>query len=141
VGAVAGDAVVERLAQLALFADLSWPQLEAITHAFDEQVFAPDQRVLRRGLAGSGFYIVIEGSAVVEVDGRERRRLGQGEFFGEISALTGELPTADVRATSLLRCLVVPGLQVEGFLLEHPRVLLRILQAEARRLRDADRWE
>jgi CRP-like cAMP-binding protein len=138
---VNGDGVVERLAQLALFADLSWPQLEAITHLFEELVFAPEQRVLRRGLGGSGFYIVIEGSAVVEVDGNERRKLGQGDFFGEISALTGEPPSADVRATSLLRCLVVPGLQVEQFLLDHPPVLLRILQAEARRLRDADRWE
>jgi CPA1 family monovalent cation:H+ antiporter len=138
---VVGDAVAERLAQLALFADLRWPQLEAITHLFEEEVFAPDQRVLRRGLGGSGFYVVIEGTAVVEVEGRERRRLGQGDFFGEISVLTGEPPSADVRATSLLRCLVVPGLQVEEFLLGHPQVLLRILQAEARRLRDADRWE
>lgn len=138
---MAGDAVVERLAQLALFADLSWPQLEAISHLFDEQVFAADQRVLRRGLGEGGLYIVIEGAAVVEVEGRERRTLGQGDFFGEISALTGEPPSADVRATTLLRCLVVPGGEVEDFLLGHPRVLLRVLHAEARRLRDADRWE
>ena len=135
------DAVVERLAQLALFADLSSPQLEAIIHLFEEQNFAAEQRVLRRGLGGSGLYIIIEGTAVVEGDGREPRKLGQGDFFGEISALTGEPPSADVRATSLLRCVVVPGLQVEQFLLDHPRVLLRILRAEARRLRDANRWE
>jgi CRP-like cAMP-binding protein len=139
---MARTAVVERLAQLTLFADLSWPQLEAIIHVFDEQVFAPEQRVLRRGLSGSGgLYIVIEGEAMVEVDGRDRRRLGQGDFFGEISALTGEPPSADVRATTLLRCLVVPSDEVERFLLDHPKVLLRVLQAEARRLRDADRWE
>jgi CRP-like cAMP-binding protein len=138
---VTESAVVERLAQLALFADLRWPQLEAITHLFDEEVFAAGQRVLRRGLGGSALYVVIEGTAVVEVDGRERRKLGQGDFFGEISVLSGEPPSADVRATSLLRCLVVPGLQVEQFLLDHPQVLLRVLQAEARRLRDADRWE
>ena len=136
-----GAAIVERLAQLTLFADLTWPELEAVTHLFDEQAFAPEQRVLRRGLGGSAFYIVIEGSAVVEVDGHERRKLAQGDFFGEISALTGQAPSADVRATSLLRCLVIPGGEVERFLLDHPRVLLRILHAEARRLRDADRWE
>jgi CRP/FNR family cyclic AMP-dependent transcriptional regulator len=135
------NVVVERLAQLALFADLTWPELEAVAHLFEEETFAPDQRVLRRGLDGSGFFIVIEGEAVVEVDGRTRRRLGQGEFFGEISALTGEKPSADVRATTLLRCLVIPGAQLSGFLLGHPKVALRVLQAEARRLRDADRWE
>jgi CRP-like cAMP-binding protein len=86
-------------------------------------------------------FIVIEGAAVVEVEGRERRRLGQGDFFGEISALTGEPPSADVRATTLLHCLVIPGGEVEEFLLGHPHVLLRVLHAEARRLRDADRWE
>lgn len=136
-----GVAIAERLAQLTLFADLTWPEIETITHLFDEQVFAPDQRVLRRGLGGSAFYIVMEGSAVVEVDGSERRTLGQGDFFGEISALTGEAPSADVRATTLLRCIVIPGVELERFLLDHPRVLLRILHAEARRLRDADRWE
>jgi CRP-like cAMP-binding protein len=40
----------------------------------------------------------------------------------------------------LLRCLVIPGPEVEAFLLAHPAVMLRMLQAEARRLRDSNRW-
>lgn len=134
-------AVAERLAQLAIFADLRWPELESITHSFDEEVFGPGTRVLRQGLSGSAFYIVLEGDASVLVDGTERRRLGRGDFFGEISALTGEPPSADVRAETLLRCLVVPGPELEPFLLAHPTVMLRMLQAEARRLRDAGRWQ
>ena len=35
--------------------------------------------------------------------------LGRGDFFGEISVLIGEPPSADVLAETLLRCLVVPG--------------------------------
>jgi CPA1 family monovalent cation:H+ antiporter len=134
------DLIVERLAQLALFADLSWPELESVAHAFEEEVFAEGQRVLRQGLGGSAVYVVLEGEAAVFVDGRERRRLGRGDFFGEIAALTGEAPSADVRAETLLRCLVIPGSELERFLLEQPTVMLRMLQAEARRLRDADRW-
>jgi CRP-like cAMP-binding protein len=134
------DGVVERLAQLALFADLRWPELEAVAHTFDEEVFGAGQRVLRQGLSGSAFYVVIEGEASVLVDGAERRRLGRGDFFGEISALTGEFPSADVSAETLLRCLEIPGPQLERFLLDHPTVMLRMLQAEARRLRDSDRW-
>jgi len=132
--------VVDRLAQLALFADLRWPQLEAVAHTFDEAVFAPEQRVLRQGLTGGAFYVILEGEASVVVDGSERARLGRGDHFGEISTLTGEPPTADVRAETLLRCLVVPGQQLEQFLLDHPPVMLRLLQAEARRLRDSNRW-
>ena len=133
--------IAERLGQLALFADLRWPELESVAHAFDEEVFAPEQRVLRQGLTGSAFYVILDGEASVTIDGVERRRLGRGEFFGEISALTGEPPSADVRAETVLRCLVIPGPQLEAFLLERPSVTVRLLQAEARRLRDANRWQ
>ena len=132
--------VVERLAQLALFADLSRPQLEAVAHTLEEQVFAAGHRVLRQGLSGSGLYLILEGEAAVVLDGQERAQLGRGDFFGEISVLTGEPPIADVVATSLLRCLVVPGPDVESFLVERPRVLFRMLQAEARRVRAASTW-
>ena len=32
------------------------------------------------------------------------------------------------------------GTVVEGFLVAHPRVMYRMLQAQARRLRNANRW-
>jgi CRP-like cAMP-binding protein len=137
---MAAPAAVERLAQLAVFADLRWPELEAVAHTFDEEVFAEGQRVLRQGISGGAFYVILEGEAVVLVDGLERARLGRGEFFGEITALLGGVPIADIRAETLLRCLVLPGPQLEGFLLEHPPVMLRMLQAVARRLRDTTRW-
>jgi CRP-like cAMP-binding protein len=131
---------VDRLAQLTLFSDLRWPELEAVAHTFDEEVFAAGQRVLRQGISGGAFYVVLEGEAAVVIDGQERARLGRGEFFGEVSVLTGGVPIADVRAETLLRCLVLPGPQLERFLLEHPAVMLRMLQSVSRRLRDASRW-
>ena len=135
----AGTATLaDALARLALFADLGRPELESVAHTFDEDVFGEGQRVIRQGLEGSGFYLILEGDARVVIDGEERARLGRGEFFGEISLLTGEAPTADVVATTVLRCLVVPGPQLKGFLLEHPTVMLRMLEAEARRLRSAN---
>jgi len=135
-----GPAAAERLAQLTLFSDLRWPELEAVAHTFEEEVFAEGQRVLRQGISGGSFYVILDGEASVLIDGQERARLGRGEFFGEISLLTGGVPIADIRAETLLRCLVLPGPQLEGFLHEHPQVMLRMLQAVARRLRDASRW-
>jgi CRP-like cAMP-binding protein len=135
-----GSAMVERLAQLTLFSDLRWPELEAVAHTFDEEVFAAGQRVLRQGISGGAFYVILEGEAAVVIDGQERARLGRGEFFGELSVLLGGVPIADVRAETLLRCLVLPGPQLEAFLLEHPAVMLRMLQSVSRRLRDASKW-
>jgi CRP-like cAMP-binding protein len=130
--------VVEALAQLTLFADLTRPQLEEVAHTVGEEMFAEGQRVLRQGMRGGGFFIILEGAAQVMIDGEERARLARGDFFGEIAALTGAAPTADVVATTLLRCLTISGPEIEQFLLDHPQVMLRMLKAEARRLRSAN---
>ena len=130
----------ESLARLALFADLSGPQLEALAHSYDEEVFAAGHRVLRQGMSGSGLFVILDGEANVVVDGRHLTRLGRGEFFGEVSSLLGEPPTADVVASTPLRCLVIPGPDVRRFLLANPHVAVRMLEAEARRLSSTLQW-
>lgn len=132
--------LIDAIAGFSLFADLSDPQLEGIVHQFEEVVFGDGERVLRQGLTGSGFHVILDGEAAVVVDGTERARLGRGEFFGEVSIILGESPIADVVATRPLRCLVLPGPRVEPFLIAHPRVMYRMLQVQARRLRAANRW-
>ena len=132
--------LVDTLGRLTLFADFTRPELEAVAHTVDEEMFAAGQRVLRQGLSGSGFFVILEGNATIHVNGEARWTLGPGDFFGETSLLTGGTPTADVVATSLLRCAVVPGPEVEQFLLARPRFLYRLLQAEADRLRNALEW-
>lgn len=133
--------VAERLAQLALFADLSPMQVEAIAHSFEENVFQADERVLRRGLTGGNFYVILAGEARVVAGDQVLRILGRGDFFGEIGALTGETPSADVVAESLLRCLVIPPQELERLLLERPQMMLRLLRMEARRLQTAGEWQ
>jgi len=132
--------LVDNLGRLTLFADFSRPELEALAHTVDEEVFAEGQRVLRQGLSGSAFFVILEGHASIIVHGEERFTVGPGDFFGETSVLTGEAPSADVVAKSLMRCVVVPGPEFEQFLLERPHFLYRLLQAEAQRLRSALEW-
>jgi CRP-like cAMP-binding protein len=133
--------MVERLSRLTLFSDLANPQLEGIAHAFEEELFSEGQRILRQGLSGAGLYVILDGEAAIVIDGEERARLGRGEFFGEVSVLIGEAPTADVVAVAPLRCLVVPEPEAKGFLVSNPQVLYRMLQAEARRLATTLRWQ
>ena len=131
--------LIESLARISLFADLSQPELEAVAHSSEEEVFGEGQRILREGLTGSGLYVVLEGEVIVKRGDLELARLGRGEFFGEISVLLDTTPMADVVAASpQVRCLLVPAPDVESFLLERPQVLYRMLRAEARRLRAAE---
>jgi CRP-like cAMP-binding protein len=134
------DEIVDQIASFALFADLPSPQLERVAHTFEERRYADGERVLRQGMTGSAFHIILEGQANVVIDGQERATLARGEFFGEVSILLGEPPVADVVAVGTLRCLVLGGPQVQAFLLDHPPVMYRMLQAQARRLRIANRW-
>jgi CRP-like cAMP-binding protein len=129
--------LVQSLAGLALFADLGDSDLAAIADPELERSFGEGERVLRRGLSGAGFFVILEGEAAVEIPGHdEPRRLMRGDFFGEVSTLLECKPTANVVARGTLRCLEIPGPQLEAFLLQYPHVTFRMLQTVTRRLRD-----
>src|SRR3954453_10805077 len=134
------EALADALAGFALFAYLSAPQLPPVAGSCEEMAFAEGERVLRQGLTGSGFYVILDGQAEVRIDGTARSTLHRGDFFGEVSILLGEPPTADILALSPLGCLVLGPAAVSPFLLAHPPVMFRMLQAQARRLRNANRW-
>jgi CRP-like cAMP-binding protein len=134
------DEIVDQISSFALFADLQTPQLERVAHTFEERWYAEGERVLRQGLTGSAFHVILEGEATVVIDGTERATLARGDFFGEVSILLGEPPVADIVAKRALRCLVLAGPGVQPFLLDNPPVMYRMLQAQARRLRIANRW-
>ncbi|HMJ81164.1 MAG TPA: cyclic nucleotide-binding domain-containing protein [Candidatus Dormibacteraeota bacterium] len=134
------DELIDELAKLALFADLDEPQLRAVAHIFEEAWYAADTRLLRQGIGGSGFYVILEGEVAVVIDGEERARLTRGDYFGEVAILLGERPVADVVAQGPLRVLHLAGQDLHSFLLTYPRVTYRVLVEQTRRLRNANRW-
>jgi CRP/FNR family transcriptional regulator, cyclic AMP receptor protein len=136
-----GADIVESLGGIPLFADLPRPQLEEIAHTFDEEIVPEGQRVLRQGLSGSNLYVILEGEATVILSGDELARLTRGDFFGEVSVLLGEPPTADVVARTALRLVVIPGPHVRDFLLRHPKVMFQMLRTVTLRLRNTLAWQ
>lgn len=134
------EELADTLSGFAMFADLGSPQLLSVAGLFEETVFPEGERILRQGLTGSGFFVILEGAADVRIDGTTRGTLHRGDFFGEVSILLDEPPTADIVATTTLRCIVLGPAGVKPFLLDYPPVMFRMLQAQARRLRNANRW-
>src|SRR6266513_5062335 len=122
--------VVDILAGFSLFADLTTPELENLVDTFDEQMFSEGERVVRQGLSSASFYVILDGTASIRVDGKDRATLRPGDFFGEISALLGEPPVSDIVAQRQLRCLILPVASLESFLETHPKVMFRLLQGE-----------
>ena len=135
-----GEDLVDTLRRFNLFADLDRAQLEAIADPDSERSFAAGERILRRGMSGTGFYVILEGEATVTLGGDELNRLRQGDFFGEISTLLDEPLTADVTADTPVRVLEIAGPRLEAFLISYPQVMFRMLVTEARRLQEVLAW-
>ena len=135
--AIARGELTDTLAGISLFADVGPAELNSIAHIVEERRYADGERILRQGISGSAFYLILEGEATIRVNGKDYGTLGRGEFFGEISALLGVPPVADIVAMHILRCAIVPGPALEPFMIAHPTVLYRMLKAEARKLQQA----
>ena len=127
-----------QLGRLGIFADLTEAQLRDVAAELDERSFPEGGWVMRQGETGTGLFIVVDGEVGVVVDDEERATLATGSFFGEVSVLLGEPVTADIVVRKPLRCLVIPPQRAEEFLLAYPRVMYRMFQIEARRLRTVD---
>jgi CRP-like cAMP-binding protein len=137
--ALTASQLVDTLAGLTLFADLSRPQIEQVAHKMTEESYPTGQRILRQGFSGTGFYVILDGEVVIKIDGQEVTRLSKGDFFGEMSILLGEPPVADVVATRQLHVLHLGGPELEGFLRDHPPVMFRMLKTLALRLYNTTR--
>ena len=130
---------IELLKKVPLVNSCTRRDLVLIARASDEIDFKPGKVLIKEGAAGREFFVIVDGEARVEADGRELARLQRGDFFGEVAILIGVPAIADVIATRQMRCLVLPGPQLESFLISHPKVMYRMLQAQTRRLRAANR--
>jgi 3-deoxy-7-phosphoheptulonate synthase len=131
---------VTELQSFPLLAGLPLGDLSGIAEAFEELFADEGDRIVAQGARHGGLGLILEGQAALRIDGEERARFGRGEFFGEVSAVLDAPVTGDVVALGPVRYIRLDATDVEPFLHAHPAVCYRLLQAEARRLRDPRRW-
>jgi CRP-like cAMP-binding protein len=130
-------ATLDVLARVPLLAGLDRRSLEQLGREFKDRSFRAGTHVLDEGMTGVGFFIVLDGSATVSVGDREVRRLGPGDWFGEIALLkTDSVRTATVTAETDLRCVGLTVWEFLPFLAEHPDVAGQVLRTMARRIAD-----
>jgi serine/threonine-protein kinase len=112
-----------RLKDLPLFAELSRDELKDVFVLIEETRFPKGERIIERGEAVGGLYVLLEGDAEVLVgDDAEKpiNVVGPGDTLGEISLLRGGAGTARVVALDDVRALFLPQARLEEYLLRHP---------------------
>ncbi len=132
------DAIeMQALRSTPFFSGLSDDDLEAILRVGHPATFEPGQTIVAEGDPGDAMYIVVEGTAEVDVGGRYHK-LGGGSFFGEMALIGATKRMASVKAAEPVNALRIGADDFRSFVLEHPQVALTMMQALVERLREVE---
>jgi CRP/FNR family cyclic AMP-dependent transcriptional regulator len=130
---VASEAV-DLIARVPLFQGLEKKELEDVARTVHERTFNPGDTVAQEGQGGVGFFVIKDGEAKVTIAGEEVRRLGAGDYFGEIALITEGARTATVTAESELRCYGLTPWEFRPLVQSNASIAWKILQALAKQV-------
>jgi CRP-like cAMP-binding protein len=119
------------------FSGLPPEDIDGIIQVGQPVSFAAGDAIVSEGEQGDGMYIVVSGTAEVDVGGRFHK-LSTGDFFGEMALVSAGKRMATVKATSPVEALKIPADAFQGFLLEHPRCAILMMRALVDRLREVE---
>ncbi len=116
---------VERLRELSFFSSLSDEQLMAVAKIVSERFESAGAYLCRQGDAGQELFIVTKGEAEFvkhTANGTVSRRAGEGHVIGEFAILADIPRTADLRALTDVRLLVISGLHFRSLIRQYVEI-------------------
>jgi CRP/FNR family transcriptional regulator, cyclic AMP receptor protein len=123
------EGAVSLLQRVPLFSDLDRKELERIAASMKERTFSAGDTVTAEGQSGVGFFVIESGDAKVTVHGEDRRRLGPGDYFGEVALLNESARTATITAQSDLKCYGLTSWEFRPLVETHGSIAWKLLQA------------
>jgi small-conductance mechanosensitive channel len=127
------------LAQTEIFKHLEKTDIRSLAQLMQERVFRRGERLILQGASGDSMFILSEGllHAFVNTDGNGTElKVGQivpGEFFGEMSLLTGEPRSATIAAVTDVIAHEITREHMSGLLQKRPAVAQIISRVVAER--------
>ena len=143
-GSVDQDLLQAKLTLLAtqnVFQGLGPPELAALARIGRARVWSAGMTIFQRGdTAGHDLILISSGRvrlSVLSMEGRELslRHVAGGGMIGELAVLGGMDRTADATAVTEVTALVIPGVDLDRVLDEHPAILRAFLGFLCERLR------
>jgi CRP/FNR family transcriptional regulator, cyclic AMP receptor protein len=119
----------DELKRVPLFSGLSQRQLRHLARDFRDREIEAGTRVVGEGeKSGISFFVIVDGTATVSVDGNQVGQLGPGDHFGELALISENVRAATVTADEPLRCLVMGFWDFRRFAKDNPDVTWKLLQ-------------
>ena len=128
----------QALAAVPLFAGLSKRQRSRMVDASRVVQHGAGREIATEDEGALALHVILEGAATVSKGGVERRTLGAGDYFGEISMIDGKRRSATVTAAEPLTTLAVPHLAFQSMLDDDPTMAREMLKVLCARLREAE---
>lgn len=125
----------QALQQVSLFSACTADQLELAASLVDETRFRAGATLTEQGASSREAFVIVSGTAVVSLDGKQISTLGPGDAVGEMGLLDRAPRSATVTAETDVEVLVVTEQSLERLIRETP-VARNLLRALARRLRE-----
>ncbi len=121
------------------FQGLSQPEFEALSKSLIERTVERGSYVIRSSEESSTLFFLVSGKLRVEVSSSEGKELSiallnEGDFFGELSLLTGSKRSADVTAVADSVILALTRDDFFNHIKHHQGLLLHMIKAMAERL-------
>lgn len=129
---------IEMLSSVPLFRGLEDQELKAIASLSKEMTFREGEAIVKEGDAGLGFYVIIDGEAVVRRRNKIVAKLERGSFFGEMALFDDQPRSAEVVATEPTRCLVLLRWNFWSLVSKNKKIVRGLFKEMARRLRDTN---
>jgi len=129
---------IERLRAVPLFADLDEAGLAAVADVIEEAAAPRGAPITTEGRQEGWFFVIVDGTARVERDGRTINQLGPGDFFGEVALIDGGPRTATVIAESDMRLLALKQQRFDDLLAVSPEIHATVTAAFEEYLRRID---
>jgi CRP-like cAMP-binding protein len=130
---------VDLLRKVPLFSDLDNRELQEIAGSMKQRNFSTGQQIAVEGESGVGFFIIEDGDARVTVHGDEVRRLGPGDYFGEIALIAQSPRTATVTAESDLKTYGMTFWDFRPLVEDTPGIAWKLLQSFAKQYDQSQR--
>ncbi len=128
---------VDALARVDVFRALDAEKIDRLSRRLRMLMFGPGETILRQGDPGDSLYVVRTGSVAVQIGVlgafKEVATLSDGQFFGEMSLMTGAMRAATVVAKSDVECYIVDKEAFQEILQEKPELASIISDILARR--------
>jgi CRP-like cAMP-binding protein len=129
------DPRIKDLQRVGLFARCSRPELRLLARNTDEVDLPAGRTLITEGATNDSFYVLLDGTVEVDIKGHERRRLSQGDVFGEISMLDRRPASATVRTLTPVRTLVMSHAQFRDAIRGQENIAVKVIAVMAERLR------